>query len=183
MLLAILVAQATPPVTPASPDPLAELVASKRRMACERPATSRVSKPHPGAEQFYAGAFTIDAQGRVFGEERRYLYANSGWKALEGLRRGKDCMDAWTVVGKRIHPVECPTCTFAIEIEADIDQARTTCERRLTPDGNHFKVIYNVLEKGDTIEVTFESGKRLATGVKAGEGRYAWTSDQTCTWF
>lgn len=175
MLLALVTAHASP---------LPALLAEKERVTCRAPVSASVTKPHPGAEQFYAGTFRVDANGTVAGDEQRFLFANTAWKALGGLRKGEDCVDVWTVVGKRVPVLEtCPSCAFAIEIAVDIDASRTTCTRRLTPNGNHFRTTYQIAEKPDgSIDVYFQSGKLLGKGRKDADA-YAWTSEQTCTWF
>ncbi len=177
ILLPLFVAQAGP-----GGDPILERVRAQPRLRCEGPAASSIGKPHPGAEQLYAGSFRIEG-GRVVGEERRYLFANDAWKALTGLRAGKDCVDVWKVVGRRVPARGCPTCSFGIQITVDIDPAATTCERRLNPDGNHFSTLYNVAERsGGRFELFFESGKPLAEGEKQGDV-YVWATKPACTWF
>ncbi|MCB9693652.1 MAG: hypothetical protein H6736_17705 [Alphaproteobacteria bacterium] len=164
-------------------DPLPDLLASKTRASCSRPAAASGGNPHPGAEQLYAGSFRIDEAGVVSGQELRFLYANEAWKALPGLREGKDCKDVWTVVGRKVPAQNCPTCAFGIEVQVDIDTQATTCVRRLTPDDNHFSTVYGIVENADgTVEIRFKSGKPLGKGRKDGDA-WAWTSDQTCTWF
>ena len=168
----------------ATASPPDELVEATRRVRCERPQVAGTKKTHPGAEQFYAGAFRLSETGALTGEERRYLYANSGWKALPGLREGEDCVDIWSVVGRRVPKKDCSSCTFGLEIQADLDQARTTCVRRLTPNANHFRTLYNVREEGDgRFTLLFQSGKPFATGQRTEDGTWSWITEQTCTWF
>ncbi|MCB9676897.1 MAG: hypothetical protein H6737_17410 [Alphaproteobacteria bacterium] len=163
-------------------DPLPDLAANSSRVSCEAPATAKIAKLMPGAEQFYSGAFRVDG-ARVEGVERRYTWANSTWKAQGGLKHGDDCVDVWKVAGQKTAPHKCEDCAFGLVLQGDIDTTATTCERRLTADGNHFKTAYDVKVAADgTFEIFFTSGKPLAKGKQI-DGAYAWMSDQGCVWF
>ena len=174
------------PASGASPaaGPLGDLISETSRKRCDMPRNIKTQKPHPGAEQVYTGGYQIGADGIVKGYERRYLYANDLWKQKKGLLAGKDCVDVWTVRGKKTVAKNCPTCEFGIEITADIDKRNTTCERRLTAeDGNHFSIVYGIDEKADgSLSIHFPSGKTLGKGRKQGE-QYMWKTEQTCVWF
>jgi hypothetical protein len=169
---------------PAFADPLPDLAPTLSRVSCESPATAKISKAMPGAEQFYTGAFRIEEGGSIVGIERRYTYANSSWKAKTGLKQGHDCVDVWNVVGTKTEAAgRCEGCAFGITIQADVDVKKTTCERRLTADGNHFRTAYDVKVAADgSFELFFPSGKPLGKGKRDGE-IYSWRTDQACIWF
>lgn len=164
----------------AAADPLPDLASTTRRMSCTAPPIA--TGPHPGAEQFYTGAFTIDESGAVSGVERKYLYGNAAWKSKTGLSEGEDCKDVWTVTGKRVPAADCSECAFAIEIQAVIDPSRSSCRTRNASDASRYKGFYNVLVEGTQIELRFKSGKPIGKGRVEGE-TYSWLGDQTCRWF
>lgn len=160
--------------------PLDDAMAKLERVQCLAPRTSAV-RSHPGAEQVYAGVLNL-AGKRVVGEERRYLYANPAWRALGGQRHGEDCVDVWTLTGEQVAVVECPRCTHALAVEGHLNVEKSTCRRRLTPNGNHFKTTYHLVVDGDKAIIQYPSGKVLGTGSFR-DNVLTWVSEQTCTWF
>lgn len=156
-------------------DPLPDMASTVTRAECESPRSSHGGR-HPGAEQFYTGAFRVKDDGSFEGVERRYTYANSTWKKKGGDLGGDDCVDVWTVTGTKKGAT--------LDITADIDPNLTTCTaQRLTANGNHFRTTYSIREKADgSIELFFKSGKSFATGKRTDQ-TYSWKSGQTCVWF
>lgn len=160
--------------------PLPDLASSTRRMSCTAPPIA--TGPHPGAETFYSGAFVVDESGSVRGLERKYIYGNATWKAKTGLSQGEDCKDVWNVTGKRVPAVDCAECAFAIQVQAALDPAASSCRTRNASDFNTYEGFYNVLVKGTSIELRFKSGKSIGKGKVEGQ-TYSWLGEQTCRWF
>jgi hypothetical protein len=172
------VALADPPASP-----LPDLEAGAVRGRCEVP--PRTTAPAIGADQTFAGVFTVHEDGRVTGVERRLLFPNATWRATTAPdgTRGADCVIEWSVTGRRVPPARCTDCAFGIEFEASVDHARSTCPMRLRADSTHFRGAYDVKVGADgAIEVLFAaSGNPLGTGVSAG-GEHRWISPHRCVW-
>lgn len=153
------------------------------RGRCDVPRSG--ATPAVGADQTYAGSFTVAEDGSVRGTERRILFANSKWRtttAPDGTT-GHDCVVVWNIVGQRTGTTGCRDCTFGFTFQADIDYSASTCPMRIQADGNHFRGAYDVKENADgSIGVFFAtSGNALGTGRKNEDG-YGWISDHRCIW-
>lgn len=163
---------------------LPDLATSTRRLSCIAPKSSSTGNAHPGAESFFTGAFALDTNGSITGEERRYMYANAAWQAQPRLRQGADCRDVWSLKGRKVPVGKCTDCAFGIEVNAVIDSERSTCERRVSSEENRFTANYDieVAADGSFIVHFAASGKVLGKGKKDGEV-FSWASEQTCMWF
>jgi len=179
--------QTTPePATEAVATPLPDIEAEAIKGKCERPQVSkRVRRATPGADQHYAGGFTIAADGSVTGFEKRILFANGEWMdQKEAWAQGDDCVVFWNVTGTKAPVTNCESCDFGLHFEANVDYDKSTCKKRITIDGNHFRGAYDIDTKDDgTIEVFFSnSGNRLARGYHRGDA-FNWLTDHQCQWF
>lgn len=177
----------TPAATPApATDPsLPDVAAKAVRGKCERPSVKTEATTGPGADQSYTGTFTVGADGKVTGTERRLLFANQAWTdaSSEDGHHGGDCVNVWNVEGEVIAPTGCKSCDLAIQFDADLDFAASTCPQRLEVDGSHFRSAYDVKKKPDgSVEVYFSnSGKKLGDGYWSGQS-FNYLSPHRCVW-
>ncbi len=169
----------------AAPPALRNVEAEAVRGKCESPQLEKMrNKKPPGADQHYAGVFTVNADGTVTGVEKRLLFANAIWKARPAEQKGTDCEVIWTIQGTKTQPSACTDCSFAIQFQADVDYDASSCPKRITIDGNHFRQSYDIKVAADGgIEVFFSnSGNPLGRGYSSGN-QYNWLSPHQCAWF
>ena len=142
--------------------------------------------PTPGADQYYAGHWTIGEDGVVEGTEKRILFANPKWRSTRGPdgRMGRDCVVTWDIIGHKSEPVTCTGCTMSVKFEARVNYEKSTCPKRIVNNGAYRAGQYDVSLKSDgTTGFYFSSsGKRFAVGHHK-KGQVNYVSPHGCVWF
>lgn len=137
--------------------------------------------PVAGAMGWFVGEFEIDGNA-VQGYEAWALIANDAW-AETG--EGYDCQMTWTIGGIIEAPINCPSCSYSMAIDANVNYELSDChDRFIAAEDTPFSTTYNVRENPDgTTEVFFaESSRLLGTGT-SDNNELTYRSDARCFFF